>query len=259
MPRDLFGRRTADETPLTASPDAKTPGFGSFAEQMQLSRGNTAKDDLHPYVSTLGLADLESCVALENATFPEHERCSEEKFVYRLTKCPELCLGLFSTSDAHGPASAEPTFSPARPPDSFNPGKRGVLIGHVIATQSSETQVTDESMEFPPDWQSNTSTVETRGHRDGGRTIAVHSVAILPAYQNRGLGKTIVRSHTQRMETSGIGDRIALLAHDPLVGFYEKAGFENKGKSDAKFGGGGWNDMIYEFSEHGPGMQLATY
>ena len=119
-----------------------------------------------------------------------------------------------------------------------------MLIGHVIATQSSETQVTDESMEFPPDWQSSTSTRGTRGHWDGGRTIAVHSVAILRAYQNRGLGKTIIRSHTQRMETSGIGDRIALLAHDPLVGFYEKAGFENKGKSDVNFGGGGWNDMV---------------
>lgn len=34
----------------------------------------TQNDSLHPYVSTLGLADLESCVALENAAFPENER-----------------------------------------------------------------------------------------------------------------------------------------------------------------------------------------
>ena len=99
-------------------------------------------------------------------------------------------------------------------------------------------------MECPVDWQSSSSAGEIHGHRDGGRTIAVHSVAILPAYQNRGLGKTIVRSHTQRMETSGIGDRVALLAHDPLINFYEKAGFQNKGKSDVNFGGGGWNDMV---------------
>lgn len=37
------------------------------------------KNDLHPYVQTLSLADLESCVALENAAFPEEERCSREK------------------------------------------------------------------------------------------------------------------------------------------------------------------------------------
>ena len=79
MPRDLFGRRSADEAPLTASPDAKTPGFGGFAEQLQVARVNNAKNDLHPYVSTLGLADLESCVALETATFPEHQRCSRDK------------------------------------------------------------------------------------------------------------------------------------------------------------------------------------
>lgn len=37
------------------------------------------KNDLHPYVQALSLADLESCVALENAAFPEAERCSREK------------------------------------------------------------------------------------------------------------------------------------------------------------------------------------
>lgn len=37
------------------------------------------KNDLHPYVQTISLADLESCVALENAAFPEEERCSREK------------------------------------------------------------------------------------------------------------------------------------------------------------------------------------
>ena len=36
-------------------------------------------NDLNPYVQTLSLADLESCVALENAAFPEEERCSREK------------------------------------------------------------------------------------------------------------------------------------------------------------------------------------
>ena len=99
-------------------------------------------------------------------------------------------------------------------------------------------------MDLPPNWQSGISASETRGHQDGAPTIAVHSVAVLPGYQNRGLGRIIVRSHTQRMETSGVGKRIALLAHDPLVKFYEKMNFENEGKSDAKFGGGGWNDMV---------------
>lgn len=46
------------------------------------------------------------------------------------------------------------------------------------------------------------------------------------------------------METAGIADRIALLAHGNLIDFYQKTGFENKGQSEVTFGGGGWNDMV---------------
>lgn len=35
--------------------------------------------DLHPYVQTLTIADLESCIALESTAFPAEERCSPEK------------------------------------------------------------------------------------------------------------------------------------------------------------------------------------
>lgn len=49
----------------------------------QLLRGRGAQqanhaDDLHPFVQTLSLKDLESCVALEDACFEEHERESRE-------------------------------------------------------------------------------------------------------------------------------------------------------------------------------------
>lgn len=166
-----------------------------------------------------------------------------QQFHYRLTKCPELCLGLFSTSDSERSPSTAPTLSAARPPDSANQDKKAVLIGHVIATQCAAPRVTDQSMDFPPDWQSGVSKSEIRGHQDGGRTIAVHSVAILPEYQGRGLGIVICKAYTQRMETAGIGDRIALLAHDHLVNFYRKSNYQDRGRSEAKFGGGGWNDM----------------
>lgn len=50
------------------------------------------------------------------------------------------------------------------------------------------------------------------------------------------------------METSGIADRIALLAHDHLVEMYEGMGFEGKGKSNVRFAGGGWNSLVSEIS-----------
>ncbi len=33
----------------------------------------------HPYIQTLTESDIESCINLENAAFPEQERCSREK------------------------------------------------------------------------------------------------------------------------------------------------------------------------------------
>ena len=50
------------------------------------------------------------------------------------------------------------------------------------------------------------------------------------------------------METSGIADRIALLAHDHLVDMYEGMGFDSAGKSNVRFAGGGWNDLVSEIS-----------
>lgn len=104
-------------------------------------------------------------------------------------------------------------------------------------------------MDFPPEWQSSAlSPSESRGHHEQGRTIAVHSVAVLPTYHRRGLGKTLIKSYTQRMESSGIADRVSLLAHDHFVKFYEGVGFSNRGPSDCKSYGGSWFNMVRKFS-----------
>lgn len=114
---------------------------------------------------------------------------------------------------------------------------KSTLVAQVIATKCAAPTVTDESMEFPPNWRSGIPQSEKRGHQEHGRTIAIHSLAALPEFKGRGLGKIVMRSYMQRMETSGIADRIALLAHDHLVKYYEALGFRNLGKSQASFGG----------------------
>lgn len=114
----------------------------------------------------------------------------------------------------------------------------------MVATKCDGEVVTDESMDLPPEWQRGAPEHDRRGHREEGRTIALHSLAVLPAYQRIGLGRTIMKSYIQRMETAGVADRIALLAHGHLVEYYETFGFVNKGESAARFGGGGWMDMV---------------
>lgn len=57
------------------------PFLGIQRQLGQGGRGGVASkyDDLHPYTQILGPSNVEQCLALEEAAFPEHERCSREK------------------------------------------------------------------------------------------------------------------------------------------------------------------------------------
>ena len=98
MPRELFPQKSPAEPIITASPEMKSPSNRSDSDEpedtaneysifrderdemeVELSAKLKANDDLHPHVQVLSINDLEACVALENACFPEHERCSREK------------------------------------------------------------------------------------------------------------------------------------------------------------------------------------
>ena len=108
MPRDLFSTAPREET-LVASPESATPklepsdgtegtlaaagqdgqnDFTIYRDERKLANAHplhdgrakeTEADNLHPYVQTLSISNLEDCVALEKAVFPENERCSREK------------------------------------------------------------------------------------------------------------------------------------------------------------------------------------
>ncbi|KAG0133489.1 acyl-CoA N-acyltransferase [Tuber indicum] len=167
------------------------------------------------YVRTLMLSDLEACVALEEAAFIPSERCPRETFSYRLKVCPELCFGIFTIRRS-----------------------KEYLLGHVIATKTLSSTVTESSMAV--------ATSRNSPHNPAGPTIALHSLAIQPAHQGRYLGSTLLQEYIQRMSVGGCVQRIALIARDRLVGFYERFGFRCNGVSPVKFGGGGWMDLVRE-------------
>ncbi|PGH35935.1 hypothetical protein GX50_01260 [[Emmonsia] crescens] len=199
----------------------------------------TQLDQLHPFVQLLSLSNVEDCLAVE-AAFPENERCSLEKISYRLTKCPELSLGVF--------------YLP--PKDPGKPKPRPTLIAHILATRTPALCVTDASMGIPPNWRDKSSSTlescngsEPLGHQDQGSTIALHSLAVLPEHQGKRLGSTLLKAYIQRIKDAAIANRIALLAHDHLIPFYTSLGFENRGLSDCTFGGGGWYSMVLEFAD----------
>ena len=94
MPRDLAAVAKEDTLrgmpQLTKSPD-EVEDHGGLVDAddeetmiAQLSQRNEKRDELHPYTQTLNPSDIESCVRLESATFPPHERCTREKVSHRL-------------------------------------------------------------------------------------------------------------------------------------------------------------------------------
>lgn len=196
------------------------------------------------FVRPLAVSDLESCLEVESA-FPEQERCSKYKvsyeqyqkifvprfadkhqFIYRLTVCPEICLGLFEERL-----------------------QGDQLIGHVIATRVSANRVTDGSMEMPERWTGSRDTVTVNdqiiGNDAKGRFLGVHSLAIRSEYQGMGLGRALMNEYIlyagQSIESA---QSIVIIAHDHLIKFYESFGFKNLGPSPCAFGGGGWYDMV---------------
>lgn len=89
MPRDLKTQAAAEGSheemaPLTKSPDPaddQMPGGIEDEDQLIdiLSQSNQKRDELHPYIQTLNLSDIESCIRVEDETFPPQERCTREK------------------------------------------------------------------------------------------------------------------------------------------------------------------------------------
>lgn len=90
-----------------------------------------------------------------------------------------------------------------------------MLLAHVIATRTNAEVVTDEAMDYPRDWKTAPSAPSSKiGHSEDGRSICVHSLGVIPGYQGRLLGRTLMTAYVQQMNGAGIADRIALIAHD---------------------------------------------
>ncbi|KAI0161682.1 hypothetical protein GGR52DRAFT_575987 [Hypoxylon sp. FL1284] len=212
----------------------------------------------HPNVRPLSIADLESCVALEEAAFmdPEH-RCTREKFEYRLSTCPELCLGLFCTvvpSEIQDTDIELVTLPTSHPVETGRAnGAKSVLLAHVVSTRSHDPMVTDAAMDYPHDFRIRKGVDDAeRGHQAAGQTVCMHSVAVHPKMQGFGLGKLIVKAYLQQQKGSGAARRCALICQDHLVRYYERFLFEYGGPSKATFGGGGWHDMVLDVDDIPP-------
>ena len=99
--------------------------------------------------------------------------------------CPECTLGIF---EARGDCS---------------------LLAMIHGTRTSSTYASDESMCIG-------------SHETNGPTVVVHTVCVHPGWRAKGLGTTIINEFIKRAESENGVERIALIAHDELVPFYER-------------------------------------
>lgn len=84
MPRDLESEKATLQgmPPLTKSPAQDSPSVDEQDTGDRLMRDmqkGRQRDELHPLVQTLNPSYIDSCVKLEEATFPEDQRGSREK------------------------------------------------------------------------------------------------------------------------------------------------------------------------------------
>lgn len=228
----------------------------------------------HLCIRPLTIHDLSQVLNLENLAFPDHERASILKLVYRLSICPELCSGLFIREFDNESVKGKEL------PD-HSTIKKETLIGHIVATKMYSDTVNDESMLIPksffqtvcnPDGsikdqylsndelknsitkknndnkndnetEDDFSDSKTSGHTDAGKTIGIHSVAIHPDYRNMKLATLLMKDYLQKMSQQYVADNVALLCKDKLIKFYAGVGFSDSGISKCTFGNEEWHDM----------------
>ncbi|KAL7950337.1 hypothetical protein V8C42DRAFT_196350 [Trichoderma barbatum] len=128
---------------------------------------------------------------------------------------------------------------------------RRLMFVHIIATLGCSPVVTDEDMDYPKNWLEmlhgrERSPSEPVGHRPDGRTVCIHSIAVSPRLQGLGLGTATLKSYVQRMNSSGIADRVALICREPEIGFFKKCGFRNLGRSNTTTLTGEFYNMVFD-------------
>ncbi|KAI1823105.1 acyl-CoA N-acyltransferase [Xylaria intraflava] len=203
-----------------------------------------------PLIRPLTISDLDSCIALESAAIANPgQRCPPDKFAYRLTTSPELCMGVFCTVVPSNTKGWEiDTLHTAHAVETGrDDGAVSVLLAHILATRSHTDVITDDAMDYPRDYKT-AKNGSKLGHQETGRTVCVHSLAVHPKLQGVGLGKLIIKAYMQQVKSYALANRIALICPEYLVNYFKRFGFCHVGPSKAACSDSGWHDMVFDLA-----------
>lgn len=82
-----------------------------------------------------------------------------------------------------------------------------------------------------------------KGHVESSLTIGIHSIVVHPNYQKKNLATLLLHDYIQKLSNQQVGDKIAIIAKENLLPFYNRIGFITKGVSKCQHGGEEWYDL----------------
>jgi hypothetical protein len=225
-------------SPTTVPPSSRWLTNGRYRDMRNASKLNA----LNPYKLALNGNSVDSCLKLEEACYPgraaERDAVSGPsvlidshtdmlfKLHYQIVTAG-LSIGLFTSVLPTSPFADLPTYetSPLAQPDSE---RRIVLLAHAICTLSANDRLTTGDFAIPT---GNGKSPFSVGHNVQGRTLALHSLAVLPAVSGRKIGTILLRSLGQMAASANVADRISLVVKKEVAGWFRERGYRCVGKS----------------------------
>lgn len=80
------------------------------------------------------------------------------------------------------------------------------------------------------------------GHHRAGKNMVVFALAILPAFQKRGIARQLMARFVEAARANQ-KQNVLLICKQHLVAYYEKMGFQHVGLSKSTHGGAQWHEM----------------
>jgi ribosomal protein S18 acetylase RimI-like enzyme len=150
-------------------------------------------------------ADLETCVAIEQAVFLPAEAAAREQIEVRIRQFPE---GFIVAETSAG------------------------VVGFINTGNTTKDDIADEALK------------SMIGHDPMGANVVIFSVAVLPTWQGLGIAKHLIQAILANARQQH-KHAVLLLCKVHLAGFYERLGFVNLGPSDSSHGGFQWYQMRF--------------
>jgi hypothetical protein len=123
------------------------------------------------------------------------------------------------------------TFAAARSPDSSQPERKALLIGHIIATKTNNDRISLADLQIG-------------GHRNDGNNLAINNLAVLFEYRRLGAFSLLIKEFVIRMHQAAVAEKLLLLSREVYIPLFQHMRFE---------------DMAIDFKDFGPPSSPSKY